>query len=71
MNEDALTEAGLQRIWKYSIMPLLTEHFYGKRGATKPFELSELRRGLGAKQEKATVEGLAGIEADEALGDSL
>lgn len=43
MNEDAKSQTGLERIWKYSIMPLLEEHFYGQKGATAQFELTTLQ----------------------------
>ncbi|QDV07327.1 5-methylcytosine-specific restriction enzyme B [Planctomycetes bacterium Poly30] len=33
----------LERTWKHAIMPLLAEHFYGKRGATDRFSIAELR----------------------------
>jgi len=46
MNDDVKDQAGLERIWKYSIMPLLTEHFYGQRGATDRFGLAELQRAV-------------------------
>ena len=46
MNENAKTQAGLERIWKNSIMPLLTEHFYGRHGEASRFELSELQRAI-------------------------
>lgn len=38
----------LERIWKYAIMPLLTEHFYGQRGAADQFELATLQRAIKA-----------------------
>ena len=43
MNEDVKSQTGLERIWKYSIMPLLEEHFYGQKGATDQFELKALQ----------------------------
>lgn len=30
MREEAATEGGLNRIWKYDLMPLLEEHYYGR-----------------------------------------
>ena len=42
MNSDALSQSGLERIWKNSIMPLLDEHFFGRPGQTKQFELEAL-----------------------------
>ena len=46
MNDDVKTQAGMERIWKYSIMPLLVEHFYGQRGATDRFELEALQQAV-------------------------
>jgi len=46
MNDDVKTQAGMERIWKYSIMPLLVEHFYGQRGATDRFELEALQHAV-------------------------
>ena len=50
MNADALSESGLERIWKYSIMPLLEEHFFGRQGQTKQFELAELLQAVHAEE---------------------
>ena len=44
MNEDVKTQTGLERIWKYSIMPLLVEHFYGQPGVADRFELASLQK---------------------------
>ena len=30
MREEAATEEGLRRVWKYDVMPLLEEHYYGR-----------------------------------------
>jgi 5-methylcytosine-specific restriction protein B len=30
MKADAATPGGLERIWKYEILPLLEEHYYGR-----------------------------------------
>ena len=50
MNADALSESGLERIWKYSITPLLEEHFFGRQGQTKQFELAELLQAVHAEE---------------------
>ena len=50
MNEDVRTEAGLERIWKYSIMPLLIEHFYAEPASCDQFELDELSRAINVKK---------------------
>lgn len=44
MNDDVKSQMGLERIWKYSIMPLLIEHFYGQRGVAERFELASLQK---------------------------
>ena len=30
MREEAATEEGLRRVWKYDVVPLLEEHYYGR-----------------------------------------
>jgi len=39
MKADADREGGLERVWRYSIMPLLQEHFYGRPEAERLDEL--------------------------------
>lgn len=40
-------EAGLRRIWRTAILPLLEEHFFGEgRDIEAEFGLTALRRGL-------------------------
>lgn len=56
MNADALSQSGLERIWKYSIMPLLDEHFFGRQGQTKQFELSALMHAVEPQREPALEE---------------
>ena len=70
MNEGVQTEEGLERIWKYSIMPLLVEHFYGRPGATDQFELAALRQAIRSTGETITdaddlVEGEPVVDGDE------
>jgi len=69
MNDDAKTQAGLERIWKYSIMPLLVEHFYGQRGATDRFELKTLQKVVRRAQRNESSVPSASLEESE-LGDS-
>jgi len=42
MSPDSGDEAGLERIWRYEIMPLLDEQFHGRPGATERFSLPAL-----------------------------
>ncbi|KFF58332.1 hypothetical protein JF66_19350 [Cryobacterium sp. MLB-32] len=46
MKPDASTQAGLEMIWKYEILPLLEDHYYGQRtpeSIRKDFGLDTLR----------------------------
>lgn len=65
MNDDVKTQAGLERIWKYSIMPLLFEHFYGQRGATDRFELAALQAAIRPEPAAAVVPDIS-AETDDA-----
>lgn len=46
MKPDSADDAGLERIWKYEILPLLTEQFYGRPEAVERFELSALMQAI-------------------------
>ena len=46
MNKNIDDDKILARIWDHAIMPLLTEHFYGQRGATDRFELAQILRSM-------------------------
>lgn len=51
MREEASTEEGLRRIWKYDVMPLLEEHYYGRLTRDQihsRFGLDALRGQVGA-----------------------
>lgn len=39
-------DAELARVWKYGIMPLLAEHFYGQRDVAERFGLASIQRSL-------------------------
>ena len=39
-------DAELERVWKYGIMPLLAEHFYGQRDVEERFGLAAIKRSL-------------------------
>jgi 5-methylcytosine-specific restriction protein B len=50
MRADAGTEAGLNRVWRYDVLPQLEEHYYGRlsRGEVhQRFGLDALRRAIG------------------------
>lgn len=49
MKADAATPGGLERIWKYEILPLLEEHYYGRLARDEVharFGLDSLRTSL-------------------------
>ncbi len=58
MNDDTKSQAGLERIWKYSILPLLAEHFYGQRNATDKFRLEELQKAITTPNTSNTITDL-------------
>jgi 5-methylcytosine-specific restriction enzyme B len=37
---------GLERVWQYSIMPLLEDLFYGQRDLAERYGLASLRAGI-------------------------
>lgn len=53
MREEADTEEGLARIWKYDLMPLLEEHYYGRLTRQQihdVFGLAAIRRSVRGEQ---------------------
>ena len=53
MREEADTEEGLTRIWKYDLMPLLEEHYYGRLTRQQihdKFGLAAIRRSVRGEQ---------------------
>ncbi|WP_198587301.1 McrB family protein [Glycomyces xiaoerkulensis] len=51
MGSEAETDAGLARIWRHDLLPLLEEHFHGRLGRTEindRFGLDAVRRATGA-----------------------
>jgi 5-methylcytosine-specific restriction protein B len=47
MGPEAETDAGLERVWRHEIMPLLEEHYYGRlsrEAVHARFGLAALRR---------------------------
>jgi 5-methylcytosine-specific restriction protein B len=64
MRQEAETQAGLERIWKYDILPLLAEHYYGRM---QPREIAA-RFGLKALQARPEAAGPAALDfVDESL----
>jgi 5-methylcytosine-specific restriction protein B len=41
---------GIDRVWQYSIMPLLTDLFYGQSDLEERYGLAALRRAAGAAE---------------------
>jgi 5-methylcytosine-specific restriction protein B len=73
MRPEAADPAGLQRIWRHDILPLLEEHYYGRLNRAQVHErfgLDSLRVGSGApaEQGQATVDGEPAVEGVPAAG---
>jgi 5-methylcytosine-specific restriction enzyme B len=67
MREEAATEEGLERIWRYDILPLLEEHYYGRltRGQVhERFGLDSLR----VKSSRAVVPGASASQGPHSEG---
>lgn len=71
MTSRVATEAGLERIWRTAILPLLEEHFFGEgRAVETEFGLAALRKRLGPvstempRSEEASLEVLGEPGAD-------
>jgi hypothetical protein len=65
MREEASSEEGLRRVWKYDILPLLEEHYYGRLSR----EVVHARFGLDAV--RASASGAPVAAAEEAEVDEL
>jgi 5-methylcytosine-specific restriction protein B len=68
MTADVEREGGLARLWRYSILPLLEEHYYGRLSRDQVrarFGLDAIRRRAGLA---ATHSGTAVISPDESVG---
>lgn len=50
-----LTEPGLERIWRYNVMPFLEDQLFGREGELQSFALSALRHELTADDPSAGV----------------
>ena len=67
MRPDAADPAGLERVWKYDLLPLLEEHYYGRMSRSDVhdrFGLPALRRSLEPASQRCR--GQAG--SDEVAG---
>lgn len=65
MRAEAETDEGLARVWKYDILPLLEEHYYGRLSRSdihKRFGLDAIRSGTSRDSELSSD---AEVEADE------
>lgn len=65
MRDEASTDEGLERVWKYDIMPLLEEHYYGRLTRDQihsRFGLSVLRSTAGGT---ASAPAASELEADD------
>lgn len=71
MRSSAEDEVGLERIWRYDILPLLEEHFYGQMDRDvlhERFGLSAIRRRAEAGPKGGTSDALL-TSADEPVSD--
>ena len=69
MRPEAETDAGLARIWRHDILPLLEEHYYGRLSRaelTEQFGLAALRRHLAREQDSGAEAGADADGNDEA-----
>ncbi len=65
MTERVADEAGLQRIWRTAILPLLEEHFFGEgRNVEAEFGLAALRKKQGPPPSSAIEDGAVDHGAD-------
>ncbi|MDR0416485.1 MAG: hypothetical protein LBH76_04070 [Propionibacteriaceae bacterium] len=62
MRDEAAAEAGLSRIWRYDILPLLEEQLYGAHDREQvhaSFSLETIRQAVAKKKGQAEPESLA------------
>lgn len=50
---------GVERVWQYSIMPLLSDMFYGQSDLEDRYGLAALRKAEGAAESSQGLEGVA------------
>jgi 5-methylcytosine-specific restriction enzyme B len=61
MTPQAQTEAGLERIWRHGILPLLEEHYLGAGvDVEQRFGLQALRRSVVPDESSAVTDSTAG-----------
>ncbi|MDR0626461.1 MAG: AAA family ATPase [Bifidobacteriaceae bacterium] len=67
MRDEAATEDGLQRIWRYDILPLLEEQLYGSHDREQVhsnFGLEAIRQAVARKKSQSPPEPVAGGEPE-------
>jgi 5-methylcytosine-specific restriction protein B len=72
MKPDAERDGGLERVWEYSILPLLEEHYYGRLSRDEVrdrFGLASLRARIGG--EVAEVGAPEGLEAEGGASEGV
>ena len=65
MREEAATEGGLARVWKYDIMPLLEEHYYGR------LTREQIRSRFGLVAVRAVITGNSTLDDEDSAPDDL
>ena len=63
MRDEAGTEAGLARVWKHDILPLLEEHYYGR------LSRAQLHARFGLAALRADLQGNAESDGDSLVSD--
>lgn len=65
MREEAATEEGLRRVWKYDVMPLLEEHYYGR------LTRDQIHARFGLEALRGLVDGTSPTEPVQSEADEL
>jgi len=68
MKQDSNDDAGLERIWRYEIMPLLVEQFHGHRESAERFALASLLRAIESASGGSTLRDADGEPFDDVAG---
>ncbi len=74
MGKHAESDIGLERIWRYELLPLLEEHYFGRFGRDEVrhrFGLSSIRRKAGRLASNNDVREAAVVESELATEDDL
>ena len=67
MNERVYTKSdGLEQVWKYQIMPLLEDLFYGQHDLVERYGLASLRKAIAAASPTEFDDGLSGVDTESA-----